>query len=170
MQMKRGSWLLLLVLPLASLLNLQCGYHLAGRGRNLPAAARTIAIPAFANDTPNFAAQQFITAALREEFPRRSRRRLCDALEKADLLLEGRISAFETVSCASRRVEVRISVHVRLIDLKKNELVYEGNGLSFREAYEVPVGDDFFFLATDARDKIAAKFAAGIVSTILDNF
>ncbi|MCX6556945.1 MAG: LptE family protein [Candidatus Aminicenantes bacterium] len=178
--MKRGPWLLLLV----SLLNLHCGYHLAGRGRNLPAAARTVAIPAFVNETSNFGAERFISVALREEFLRRSRLRLCAAPEKADLLLEGRISAFETVPVAARRWEVRVSVHVRLIDLKKNELVYDGSGLSFREAYtddEAPVGDkaalgnevakgDFFSLAAAARDKIAAKLAAGIVSSILDNF
>ena len=185
MQMKHGSWLLLLLL--ATLLNLQCGYRLTGRGRNLPAAARTIAIPAFANETPRYGTERFITAALREEFLKRSRLRLSEAVEKADLLLEGRISVFETVPIAydtrgaAKRYEVRISVHVRLIDLKKNELVYEGNELSFREVYEAaagdgaPVGDeavggDFFPRAAGARDKIAAKFAAGIVSSILENF
>jgi hypothetical protein len=130
------------------------------------------------NETPNYNAGRFVTTALREEFITRSRLRLCAAPEKADLLLEGGISAFETVRIAAGRWEVRVSVHVRLIDLKKNELVYDGSGLSFREAYtgdEAPAGDeavagDFFSLAAAARDKVAAKLAAGIVSSILGNF
>jgi Lipopolysaccharide-assembly len=163
--MKRATWLLLL----ASLLSLRCGYHLAGRGRNLPAAARTVAIPAFVNETRSFDAERFVTAALREEFLRRSRLRLCAAPEQADLLLDGRISAFEMVPVTAGHWEVRISVHVRLIDLKKNELVYDGSGLSYREGYEAAAGD-LFSLAAAARDKVAAKIAAAIVSAILDNF
>ena len=90
--MKHTSWLLLLV----SLLNLQCGYRLAGRGRNLPATAQTIAIPEFKNETSHYQAERFVTVAIKEEFIRRSRLRLSESIDKADLLLEGIISAFET--------------------------------------------------------------------------
>jgi len=169
--MKRIAWLLLL-LPL---LNVQCGYRLSGRGRNLPAAARTIAIPKFKNETPRYQAEHFVTAAITEEFIRRSRLRLIDAMDKADLLLEGRISAFETTPVAytdrgtASLYDVRITVHIRLIDMKKNELFYEGNGLVFRESFETDAAD-FFSQETGALNKVAAKFASVIVTAILDNF
>lgn len=169
--MKHTSWLLLLI----SLLNLQCGYRLSGRGRNLPATAQTIAIPDFKNETLRYQAERFVTAAIKEEFIKRSRLRLSASVDKADLVLEGRISAFETVPIpytgrgAAKRYEVSITINVRLIDTKKNELFYKGDGLVFRETYETAAAD-FFSQDTGSLIKIAAKFASSVVSSILDNF
>ena len=169
--MKHSAWLLLL----PALLNLQCGYRLAGRGRNLPAAAQTIVIPEFKNETSRYQADRFVTAAIKEEFIKMSRLRLSDAMDKADLLHEGMISAFETAPIsysgrgAANLYEVRIVINVRLIDMKKNELFYEGNGLVFREPFEMDAAD-FFSQEPAALNKIAAKFAASIVTSILDNF
>ena len=169
--MKTGVWFLLL----ASLLNLGCGYRLAGRGRNLPAAARTVAIPEFINETSRQPAGRFVSEAIRREFIKRSRLRPCATVAAADLLLEGRIKAFETVSltAAGRGTagahEVRITVEGRLIDLKNNELFYEGTGLFFREIYET-AAMDFFSQEAGALDKLAARFAAAVVTPILENF
>jgi len=169
--MKHFTWLLLLI----CLLNLQCGYRLAGLGRNLPAAAQTIAIPDFKNETSRQQAVRFVTAAIQEEFIKRSRLRLSESIENADLVLEGKISAFETVpvgygdSGSANQFELRISIHVRLIDMKKNELFYERNGLVFRETYETDT-IDFFSQETDSLLEIASHFASSIVTSILDNF
>jgi TolB-like protein len=169
--MKHTVWLLVL----ASLVNLQCGYHLVGRGRNLPAMSRTIAIPEFKNETSRYQAERFVTAAIKEEFIKRSRLRLSASIDKADLVLEGGISAFETAPVSNTNLkaanlyEVRITINVRLIDMKKNELFYEVTGLVFRETYETAAAD-FFSQETESLTKIAAKFAASAVSSILDNF
>lgn len=169
--MKHSAWLLLLL----ALLNLQCGYRLAGRGRNLPAGAQTITIPKFKNETSRYQAERFVTAAIREEFIKMSRLRLSEAMDKTDLLLEGRISAFETapISYTDRGTanlyEVSITINVRLIDMNKNELFYEGSGLIFRETYETDAVD-FFSQEPGALNKLAAKFASSIVTSILDNF
>jgi len=168
---KHSAWLLLLL----SLLTLQCGYRLSGRGRNLPVAAQTVAIPEFVNETPRYPAGRFVSEAIRGEFLKRSRLRSSPGIDGADLLLEGRISAFETSPVAysargtSDRHEVRITVSVRLIDLKKNELFYEGNGLHFRETYETDAVD-FFSQEAAALEKMAAKFSDAIVTAILENF
>jgi curli biogenesis system outer membrane secretion channel CsgG len=169
--MKRSAWLLLLI----SLLNLQCGYRLSGRGRNLPATAKTIAIPAFTNETSRYQAERFVTGAIKDEFIKRSRLNLSASTDKADLVLEGRISAFETVPVSytdrgeADLYEIRITVNVRLIDMKTNELFYEGTGLGFRETYKIAAAD-FFSQETGSLAKIAAKFASNIVSSILENF
>jgi TolB-like protein len=169
--MKQITWLLLLI----SLLNLQCGYRLAGLGRNLPAAAQTIAIPEFKNETSRYQAGQFVTTAIREEFIKRSRLRLSKSTDKADLVLEGKISAFETEpisytnSGAVSLYEVRITLNIRLSDMKKNELFYKGDKLVFRETYETDAAD-FFSQETSALIKITAKFASSIVSSILESF
>ena len=169
--MKRISWLLLLV----SLLNLQCGYRLTGRGQNLPAAAQTIAIPEFKNTTSHYQAGRFLTVAIKEEFIKRSRLRPSESIAKADLLLEGIISAFATAPISSGTFgaanlsEVRITITIRLIDMKKNELFYVATGQVFRETYET-AASDFFSQGIEFQDEIAAKFASSIVASILDNF
>ncbi len=169
--MKKTAWLLL---PLA-LLNLHCGYRLSGRGNTLPPAARTIAIPNFKNQTSQPQADQFITYAVREEFVRRSRLLLVEAQAKADLVLEGTVTGFKTTPVsyseagAANLYEVRLTMDVRLIDMQSGEVFFQGNGLSFQETYETE-STDFFSQETGSLAKIAAKFAASIVTSILENF
>jgi len=169
--MKSAIWLLLAV----TALNLQCGYRLSGRGQNLPPAARTIAIPDFKNMTSRPQAEQFITYAVRDEFIARSRLRLAQAAEAADLVLEGRITAFATApisyseSGAANLYEVRLTLDVSLIDMKSNEMFYQGTGLTFRETYETDSAD-FFSQETGSLVRIAARFASSIVAAVLENF
>lgn len=169
--MKNAAWLLLA----ACALNLQCGYRLSGRGRNLPAGARTIAIPDFKNQTARQQVEQYITFAVRDEFIRRSRLLLADTARAADLVLEGKITAFTatpvsySAAGAANLYEVRLSLDVSLIDTRTNELFYQGTGLTFRENYETDSGD-FFSQETGSLVKIAAKFASSIVASILENF
>jgi TolB-like protein len=170
--MKNAFWLLLLVAALASL---QCGYHLSGSGRSLPAGAATIAIPDFKNQTSRPQVEQFVTFAIREEFVRRSRLRLAESPRNADLLLEGTIISFKTspVSYSSEGeanlYEVRLTLDVRLIDMKSGDLIFQGNGLAFQETYETE-NADFFSQETGSLAKIAEKFASSIVSSVLENF
>ncbi|MBN2344907.1 MAG: LptE family protein [Candidatus Aminicenantes bacterium] len=169
--MKRAAWLLL---P-AALLCLRCGYRLSGSGRNLPPGAETIAIPEFRNRTSRPQAEQFVTFAVREEFVRRSRLRLVEAEERADLLLEGTIVQFLTTPLsyseegAANLYEVRLVLEVRLIDVKRGAVHFQGTGLAFRETYETDSAD-FFSQETGSLAAIAAKFASSIVSSILENF
>jgi len=169
--MKKRAWLLL---PLA-LLSLHCGYRLSGRGNDLPPAARTIAIPDFKNQTSRPQADQFVTFAVREEFIRRSRLLLVEDQANADLVLEGTITAFKTTPVsysdagAANLYEVRLTMDVRLIDMQSGEVFYQGNGMSFQEIYETETSD-FFSQETGSLAKIGAKFAASIVSSILENF
>ncbi|MCU0236336.1 MAG: CsgG/HfaB family protein [Acidobacteria bacterium] len=169
--MKRRTWLLLA----ASLLSLHCGYRLAGRGDNLPAGAATIAIPAFKNQSSSPQAEQFVTFAVRQEFIRRGRLRLVETRADADLLLEGTITAFKTTPLSysdaggANFYEVRLTLDVRLVDMRSNEMAFQGSGLVFQETYDTE-GADFFSQESGSLDKIAAQFAAAIVTSILENF
>ena len=169
--MKKATGLLLAL----ALLGLHCGYRLSGRGNNLPPAAKTIAIPAFKNQTARAQAEQFITFAVREEFVRRSRLLLVEEQANADLVLEGTITAFKTTPVsysdagAANLYEVRLTMDVRLIDMQSGEVFYQGNGLSFQETYETETSD-FFSQETGSLARIGAKFAASIVAAILENF
>jgi outer membrane lipopolysaccharide assembly protein LptE/RlpB len=169
--MKKTTWLLFVL----ALLGLHCGYRLSGHGNNLPPAARTIAIPGFKNQTAQPQADQFITIAVREEFIRRSKLRLVEAQADADLVLEGKITAFKTTPVsyseagAANMYEVRLTMDVRLIDMQSGEMFYQGSGLSFQETYETDSAD-FFSQESGSLVRIGAKFASSIVASILENF
>jgi len=171
MQMKPAALLLLA----AALLNLQCGYRLSGRGRNLPPGAGTIAIPAFKNLTLRPQVEQFVTYAVRDEFIKRSRLRLVEETWGADLVLDGTITAFATAPIsfseagAANLYEVRLTLDVRLIDLRTNKVFFQGNGLAFQDTYETD-NADFFSQETGSLDKIATKFASSVVASVLENF
>jgi TolB-like protein len=169
--MKRCGWLLFI----PALLSLCCGYRLAGRGNNLPPGAATIAIPAFKNQSARPQAEQFVTFAVREEFIRRSRLRLVEDRGQADLLLEGTITAFKVTPLSyseaggANLYEVRLTLDVRLVDMRSSELAYQGSGLSFQETYDTDSAD-FFSQESGSLDRVASKFAASIVTSILENF
>ncbi len=160
---------------LAALLAAACGYRLSGRVNTLPADAATLAVPAFRNESARAQAEQFVTYAVRDEFIRRSRLRLVDSPADADLLLEGKIAAFRTTPLsyseagAANLYEVRLVLDVRLLDTRSGEILFQGEAISFRDTYETESGD-FFSQESGALDRIAAKFAASVVSAILENF
>lgn len=164
-----------LLLLAAALLPLQCGYRLSGRGRSLPAGAGSIAIPPFRNQTPRPQAEQFVTFAVRDEFIRRSRLRLVESQRDADLLLEGTIAAFTvtpisfTAQGAANLFEVRLTLGVRLVDMKSGEMLFQSDGLSFLETYETD-NADFFSQESGSLARIGSRFAASIVTAVLENF
>jgi hypothetical protein len=64
---------------------------------------------------------------------------------------------------------VRLTLDVRLVDMRSSELAYQGNGLSFQETYDTDSAD-FFSQESGSLDRVASKFAASIVTSILENF
>ena len=55
-----------------------CGYHTAGHAVTLPDNVRTIAIPAFVNQTQTFKIEQMLTAAVVRELVTRTHYRVID--------------------------------------------------------------------------------------------
>ena len=62
--MSRGVALAVLL----SFLGAGCGYHTAGHAVTIPDNVRTVAIPAFVNQTQTFKIEQMLTAAVVREF------------------------------------------------------------------------------------------------------
>lgn len=170
----------------AGMLLNNCGYKLSGFGNQVPDHVKTILIPDFENKTTRFQVEQYITYSVREEFIKRSNLELVDTQSRADSLLEGTILRFDVApisygeDASANLYRVTITVNVRLIDLKTDELIFEGEGISYSESYEfnsyggdlteLDAADDFFSQETDTIIKIAEEFAASLVTTILENF
>lgn len=175
--------LLILAILLMAALLYNCGYKLSGFGKQIPDHIRTIAIPDFDNKTTRFQADQYLTFAVKEEFIKRSRLKLVESADRADSVLEGEIKKFsvkplsyshDVNDTSANLYKITISVGVRFVDLRTNDIIFEDNSISFSDTYDIAGGqeidDDFFSQETDALLKIAEEFAASVVSTILENF
>ena len=68
-----------------------CGYRVAGRGDLVPSNVRTIAIPAFANNTTRYPLTENLPAAIGREFISRTRYRVVAKPENADAVLQGAV-------------------------------------------------------------------------------
>ena len=173
--MRLNGILSIVVLGAVSLSMITCGYQLAGRGNQIPDHIKNIYIPDFDNKTSLAQAEQFVTFAIRDEFIKRSRLKLIEDISDADSSLEGEISRFDVKPLSSNRAaqsnlyNLRISLKVRFIDLKTNQIIYENKSMSFSQQYTIDTGD-FFSQASEAMTKISTEFSGSIVSIILENF
>lgn len=173
--MKKAS-LLLIVLTVAAVVVFNgCGYRLSGTGKQIPSHVKTIAIPDFDNKTTRVEAEQFVTFAVKEEFIRRSDLKLVNDPSDADSVLEGEIVAFNVVPTSitdegsANLYQLNIILSVRFIDLTTNQIIFEGERISFNDTYDIDE-DDFFSQETEKLLEISEKFAESVVTTILENF
>jgi hypothetical protein len=165
----------LLIAVLALICFSNCGYRFSGYGKQIPDYIKNIYIPDFENKTTRFQAEQFVTYAVRDEFIKRSNLTLAAGRAKADSLLEGEVTRFDVKPISSTRdstanlYKVRILLKVKFIDLKTDKIIYQDENLVYVDTYEIDTGD-FFSQETQTLKKIANKFAASVVTTILENF
>src|SRR5271154_5867456 len=73
-----------------------CGYHVAGRAGNLPSEWKTIAVPAFKNDTTRYRIEQRFTAAVIREFITRTKYQIVQDTASADGVLQGEVLSIDT--------------------------------------------------------------------------
>src|ERR1700689_2584770 len=86
----------LVALLLAAFSAVGCGYHVAGRAANLPSEWKTIAVPAFKNDTTRYRVEQRFTAAVIREFITKTKYRIVQDPQSADAILHGEVLSIET--------------------------------------------------------------------------
>src|SRR5215467_1533027 len=83
-------------LAFLALLSTGCGYHTAGKANLLPSDLRTIAVPAFVNQTQTYKIEQMLTAAVVQEFSARTNYRIITKPDSADAVLSGTVLATAT--------------------------------------------------------------------------
>ncbi len=172
---KSGLILTVLTVTVLTLIVSGCGYRLSGTGKQIPDHVRSIAIPDFDNQTTRIEAEQFVTFAVKEEFIRRSELKLVADPSGADAVLEGEIVAFEvtptsvTAEGSANLYQLNIVLSVRFIDLTTNQIIFEGERISFNDTYDIDE-EDFFSQETEKLLDISEKFAESVVTTILENF
>ena len=172
--MKRPrAWLLLCIVMTAG-----CGYHTAGHGGQLPENVKTIAIPAFVNETKTYRIEQMLTASVVREFTTRTHYHLInESTEAADATLHGTVLStsaspltYDTGTGRTASVLVVVSLKVTLSD-RQGKVLYENPAYLFRETYEVSQDlSSFFEEDSPAFRRLSQDFARTLVSNILEGF
>ena len=162
----------------SSLLVASCGYHTAGHTTAIPQDVRTIAIPAFVNQTHTYRIEQMLTAAVAQEMNTRTHYHVVqDPGADADATLHGKvISAYTTPltydSTTGRAASVLVVISLSVsLEEKDGKILYRNPAYLFREQYEISRDPNSFFEEdTPALARLSRDFAQTLVSNILEGF
>jgi outer membrane lipopolysaccharide assembly protein LptE/RlpB len=154
-----------------------CGYRVVGRANTLPAGAHTIAIPAFTNRTTTYRIEQILTEAVVREFIARTKYRVVQESDGADLSLQGEVTGigsgavlFDPTTGRATTVLVTLNLRVALQD-HAGKILYQNNNFVFRQPYEISIDIPSFFQEEGpALDRMSRDFAVQLVSDVLENF
>lgn len=172
--MRVRSAVLLLPLTLVS----ACGYHTATHSAQLPEDVRTIAVPAFVNQTRTYRIEQMLTSSVVRELNTRTRYHIInDSNDNADATLRGTVVSasstpltYNSTTGQAASVLVVVSMNVSLTD-RKGKVLYQNPSYLFREQYEVSQDlTSFFQEDSPAFQRLSRDFARTLVSNILEGF
>lgn len=170
------------ILPLAVLLAAigagGCGYHVSGHGAQLPSDWKTIAVPAFKNDTTRYRIEQRFTAAVIREFITRTKYRVVQDTASADAVLKGEVISIETSpvlfnATTGEVTTMLVTVHtkVELLDNQTHKTVYKNDDMVFRDEYQISTDVNSFFEQQDpALERMSRDLASHLVANVLEGF
>ena len=173
----RAGCLALLCLPLL-VASTGCGYHTAGHAVQLPENVKTIAVPAFVNETSTYRIEQLLTSSVVREFATRTHYHILnDAGAAADATLRGTVLStsaspltYNSTTGQAASVLVVVSMKVSLTD-RQGKVFYQNPSYLFREQYEVSQNlPSFFEEDSPAFRRLSQDFARTLVSNILEGF
>lgn len=146
--MRNRSIIGIILFTLQLMVMSSCGYHLSGKGSLVPEGSKTIAVPAFINNTNEPYVDVEVTKAVVDEFIADGRLRIVD-VEVADLALRGFVVKYSvtalsyTADSFVQQYSVRIVVNASLEDLRTKKTIWRENGIEalFISDYKVTIGD-----------------------------
>jgi outer membrane lipopolysaccharide assembly protein LptE/RlpB len=155
-----------------------CGYHTAGKGNILPDHVKTIAIPAFVNETQSYKLEQMLTGAVVREFTTRANYRVIpNADDDTDAILRGTVLSAATAPSTydantGRVASVLVTVNMKVaLTGRDGKVLYANEQYQFREQYQVAQGFASFFQEdSPALQRLSQDFARTLVSNILEGF
>jgi outer membrane lipopolysaccharide assembly protein LptE/RlpB len=163
---------------LCLLLTSACGYHTAGHAVTVPDNVRTIAVPAFVNQTHTYEIDQMLTKAVVREMITRTRYRIVNqADDGADATLRGTVLStatspltYDSTTGRASSVLVVVTMKVAFTD-RQGKVLYENPAYLFREQYQVSRElNSFFEEDSPALQRLSREFARTLVSNILEGF
>jgi Lipopolysaccharide-assembly len=158
-----------------------CGYALVGKGITSDPSIKRIGVPLFKDRTGKPGLDQKITLRVIEELLKRGRFTVVQDATGVDALVEGEILSYTTIpigfstpeSSQTQATRYAISVTARVIYHKvgQKEPIWQHEGFSFRDEYDVGVDPGSFFDREEQTvDRIAQSFGRNLVATMLEAF
>lgn len=155
-----------------------CQYHTVNGAVHLPSNARTLAIPAFKNNTQSYHTEAAFTQAVIREFTDRTSYHIIAGEDPAaDATLVGTITSYRIVPLTydvttgqTSSFLVTISASLKLVD-QHGQVIWENSNYLFRQQYEQSQ-DLASFIQEDsaATQRLASDFASAAVADILESW
>lgn len=168
----RLAALLAIALPVAG-----CGYSLVGRGSTLPATVRVIHFETLANETSRVGVEQRVSREIARELATRGRFEVRADTRGADAELSGAVTQFDLYPVAfdeqgrAREYQVAVTARVTLKTVSDEKVLWENPAYTFRDNYSLPLGAaSYADRENEAIDRVAERFAASLVSSVLEGF
>ena len=165
--------ILLAVIPYSA-----CGYHTAGQNVTFPENVKTLAIPAFVNQSQTYRVEQMLTAAVVREFTTRTHYQILhNDSDAADATLHGTVLTttaspltYDSKTGRAESVLVVVSMKVSLVD-REGKILFQNPSYIFREQYQVSQElSSFFEEDSPAMGRLSRDFAQTLVSNVLEGF
>lgn len=155
-----------------------CGYRVAGRGDRIPPDIKTIAVPAFTNQTTRYRIEQRLASAVTRELIERTKFRVIHDPSQADAVLSGTVKnvqagvvTFDLNTGRATTLQIQVTTGVELTDLHTKQVVFANPNYIFREEYQVnPSSSALFEEDQPALDRVSQDLARTLVTDILENF
>ena len=160
-----------------ALLSGGCGYHVAGRGDALPKNIKTIAVPAFANNTALNHLATRLPADITREFISRTRYQVVADPTAADAVLTGSLlksfsyaSTLDPVTSRASSAVITVNLSLTLTDRATGKIIYTRT-FDAHERYEIsPAANTYFEESDAALSRMSRDVARDAVSAILEKF
>lgn len=155
-----------------------CGYHSAGHVVTLPENVKTLAIPAFVNQSQTYRIEQMLTSAVIHEFTTRTRYQILnETSDAADATLHGTVLTtstspltYDSQTGRAESILVVVSIRVSLVD-RQGKILFQNPAYVFREQYQVSQEPSSFFEEdSPAMGRLSRDFAQTLVSSVLEGF
>ncbi len=155
-----------------------CGYQVGGRGALIPPDIKTIAVPAFINQTAQFRIEQEMTAAVTRELIERTKYRVIQNPAHADAVLQGTVESvrqgvvtFNPQTGSATTLQVQVVAAVKFVDLHTRKVIFSNPHYVFRDEYQIsPTASTLIEEDPAAFDRLSQDFARAVVTDILENF
>lgn len=153
-----------------------CGYHLPGRGENLPDDIQTIVVMPFINKTTEPFIENQLTNEVRDQFSRRRTLEVVANEELADAIMTGVITSYRTRSVTYDKNDditeyrVTMTVDAKLVRTNGEDVIWQGI-VSWKE--EFFASDDRAeqdYRETETQDDVSRRLAQEVYNRLTDNF
>jgi outer membrane lipopolysaccharide assembly protein LptE/RlpB len=155
-----------------------CGYSLVGRGSTLPPSVRVIRFVTLANETSKVGVEQRVSREVARELATRGRFEVkATAAGAADAELSGAVTQFDLYPVAfdeqgrATEYQVAVTARIKLTSTPDETVLWENAAYTFRSSYTLPASAaSYADRENEAIDQVAERFAASLVSSVLEGF